>query len=166
MPARRPQEEQIMRVSCLVGLLGIAAAACGGGKDSSLATMGDVTPFLGSWTTSNGTQIETCAGVSHMDSGPITLTIVAGATPGEITTQPQGGCALNWTVSGTVATLEGSQACATEAGSVGGTWTPTFETGTLTLSGAIITGADSGNALFVDGASQTCSFTQSASYSN
>ncbi len=122
-----------------------------------------MTPFLGSWT-SNGNQIEYCAGASHTDTGMLGITITAGSAPGQIVTQPVGYCALTWNVSGSAAALVASTTCGTVAGSVGGTWTPTFETGSLTLTGTTITAADTGSAVYVNGTTESCTFTQSSTY--
>ena len=77
---------------------------------------------------------------------------------------PGNGCNLNWTVNGSAATLAGTQTCPTVPGSVGGTWTATFTSGTLSLSGNAIAVSDSGTAVYVNGGSQNCSFTQSGSW--
>jgi hypothetical protein len=150
---------------CIVGLCSIAMGACGGSSGGGLGNAGDASPFIGTWNTS-GTQVEQCSGATHTDPGSAPVTIGAGPSPGEITTAPGSDCALNWTVQGSVASIAGSQTCATLPGSVGGTWTPTFATGTLTLdaTGTVITLTDSGTAVYVNETTQTCTFTQSASY--
>jgi hypothetical protein len=142
-----------------LGLLGSVAVACGG---SGGASSDGASAFVGSWT-SNGTQTEMCSGATHADPGTLSVTIVAGPSAGQITTQASG-CSLNWSVIGAVATLAGNQTCGTVPGSVGGTWTPTFVAGTLTLDGDTITVSDSGNATYVNGVTQTCTFTQSGTY--
>jgi hypothetical protein len=138
----------------LVGMA-LLLVGCGGGSD--------VNAFVGSWT-SNGTQVEDCPSGSHSDTGSLAVNIIAAPTAATITTQPNNGCNLNWTVSGKIATLAGTQTCAAVPGSVGGTWTATFTTGTLTLSGGTVAVADSGTAVYVNGFSQNCTFTQSGTY--
>jgi hypothetical protein len=112
------------------------------------------------------TQIEDCSGVQHTDTLSGTITLVTGSSGGTVITQPgSNDCDLTWTVNGNTAGLDSTQTCPTGPGSVGGTWTPTFNAGSLNLSGTTITIADDGTAVYVNGSTQTCQFTQSGTFS-
>jgi hypothetical protein len=106
--------------------------------------------------------VETCPAGQHLTSLAGTLTIVAGPAEPQVVTRPPNGCNLTWAVNGSTATLVTGQSCSV-AGSAGGTWTPTFTTGTLTLSGAALTLEASGSAILDFNGTSTCTFTQSGS---
>ncbi len=134
-------------------------SGCGG------AASDNITAFVGSWTATVN-QSEMCPAGNDVTPLNGTLTIVAGATAGEITTEPGNGCNLTWTVSGNVANLKGTQTCPTVPGAVGGTWTATFTGGKLSLSGTTITLSDKGTAVYVNGTTENCTFTESGTVTN
>jgi hypothetical protein len=137
-----------MRIAILVTML---AAACDATAPAA--------SFAGSWN-STASEVESCTTGTHTTSLAGTLSITAaGAT---VTTHSPNGCNLNWTVSGESATLAGNQTC-TVPGSVGGTWTATFTSGTMVLSGNTISLSDSGTGILDPGAIG-CTFTQSGPF--
>jgi hypothetical protein len=142
-------------VACLV-----TAALVGCGSSSST----DVSAWLGSWNVS-ANENESCPPNTH--STPLTgvLLIVAGSASGTIVTEPTNACNLIWTVSGSGASLAGSQTCSVY-GSVGGQWTPTFTAGSLGLNGNTIAVNDTGTAtLAVSGLPlANCTFVQTGSF--
>jgi hypothetical protein len=143
-----------MRIGSVAVLLCVTAG-CGGTENTA--------PWVGSWVSSLN-ETEVCPTGSHVTPLNGAFTIAAGPVEGDVVTQPPNGCNLTWTVRGSSATLKGSQTC-TVPGSVGGTWTATFTSGTLTLNGGQITGADQGAGILnLAGAMQSCTFTQSGSF--
>ena len=128
-----------------------ALPACGGSN---------VQPFVGNWA-SVGSQIETCSGQQHTTSLNGNISIAQASASGQVTTLPPNGCNLNWTVNGNGASLNGTQTC-TVPGSAGGTWTATFTSGSLSLSGNVISFSDQGTGLLSSGGGTIqCTFTQS-----
>jgi hypothetical protein len=107
--------------------------------------------------------------------GDFTLTVAQGTPPNGITTQwsnvtdvTTGGTSattnygdLGWSLSGDTASLSSAQTIPTGPGSVGGTWTATYSTGLLSFSGASLVWNASGSAVYVNGVTETCGFTQS-----
>jgi hypothetical protein len=85
------------------------------------------------------------------------MTVAQAGSPDAITTTPG---PFTWTVAGTVASLEPTT-LPVGPGSVGGTWTPSYSTGSLTRSGAELLWSAGGTAVYVNGITQTCGFTQS-----
>jgi hypothetical protein len=152
----------------------VAAAGCGGGGSSggtNNATGTSATRFLGVWSCT-GNQIETCGTAVHSDTNDFTMTVTQGASSSAITTAisnnvdvttgaAAGSGAFQWTVSGDAATLVSPLALATVPGSVGGTWTPTYTGASLAFSGATLLWSGLGSAVYVNGVTQTCGFTQS-----
>jgi hypothetical protein len=153
--------------------LAIAAAVTGAGCGS---TSGKLTPdasaFIGTWKCS-GTQVESCPSGSHTDDYLYTATFTAGASESSIVTTtlaltdtttggyfPGPGDPVQWLVAGTQATIDGTQTLGTGPGSLGGTWTPTVTLGSMTLVSNTLSGSDAGSALFVDGPTETCGYTQ------
>ncbi len=119
----------------------------------------NVQPYIGSWT-SVGNQIETCNSAQHVTSLNGMLTITSGSSSGDVVTNPPNGCNLTWSVSGNTASLRGSQTC-TVPSSVGGIWTATFTSGSLSLSGSTIGYSDQGTGVLNTGQTTQCTFTQS-----
>jgi len=153
----------------------VASAGCGGTQGSGGGASPSVEPFLGIWSCS-GTQIETCGTGSHSDTSDFTMTVVQGSSPNAIETDvsnnidvttgtSSGPGSLDWTVSGDTASLATLGTLPTVPGSLGGTWTPTYSEGSLSFLGSALVWSASGSAIFVDGATETCGFTQSYSCS-
>lgn len=69
--------------------------------------------------------------------------------------------ALTWTFAAGAATLNAPQTIPAVPGSLGGTWTATYSSGSLSVSDGMLLWTAAGSALFVNGESQTCPFTQS-----
>jgi hypothetical protein len=147
-------------------LLAVVFAGCGAGSPAAspdLSPMSNAPAFIGGWT-STSSETEVCPNGSHVTPLNGVLPVVAGTTAFDIVTQSPNGCNLTWTVDGNTATLKGTQMC-TVAGSVGGTWTATFNTGTLVLAGSTITFSDQGSGvLAIAGQNYNCTFTQSGSW--
>ena len=141
-------------VFCLAPLV---LLACG----SSSTTAGN---FVGTWV-ADVVEVEVCPDTgTHTTQLMGTFPIVAGSAAGTIVTQSTNGCDLTWTVSGDNATLGSGQTCSVP-GSVGGTWSPTFTSGGLSLNNATTIGVhDMGTAVYVNGATQNCTFTQSGTF--
>jgi hypothetical protein len=100
------------------------------------------------------------------------MTVTAGAQAGAIVTQlfdtfdlstgtPYAPGQLDWTVSAGIAGLTSLAALPPVPGSVGGTWTPTYTSGALSPSAGTLVWTASGTAVYVNGITQTCGFTQS-----
>lgn len=146
-------------VFCLAPLV---LLGCGSGS-------ANIAPWVGSWNAAVA-QTETCAGSSgsHTDGLNGQIAIAAGSASGTIVTQPANGCDLTWTVSGSSATLTANVTCPTVPASVPGTWTATFTSGLLTLSGSTIAVSDSGMAVFTPTGdpAQQCTFNQTGTFSN
>ena len=150
----------------------LACAGCGGGSQGASDGGGaDLAPFLGTWSC-EGTQIEVCGAASHTDTTDFAIDIVKGTSPNGIAAEPAGDAgntggtansagALDWTVSGSTATIDSPMTLPTVPGSVGGTWTPTYSGGLLSRNGAALIWTTSGSAVYVNGVTETCSFTQS-----
>jgi hypothetical protein len=142
--------------------------ACGGAPESSSP---ETSAFAGRWTCS-GAQVENCPNGTHVDNFIFTLaTSSAGAsvlaavtsltdmTTG--TSYGPGGVPLGFMVlNSQTATLDGPQTEPTGPGSLGGEWTPTYTSGTLTQSPTSLNWTDSGTGVFVDGYVETCGFSQ------
>jgi hypothetical protein len=158
-------------------LVSITCAGCGGGGSAGTnsGTNNGVgsssTPFLGVWSCS-GNQIETCGTNTHVDTSDFTMTVTQGASPDAIvtgisnnvdvttgTTSAPG--SFDWTVSGNAASLSSPLTLPTVPGSVGGSWTPTYGGASLSFSGPALLWNASGSAVYVNGVTQTCGFTQS-----
>jgi len=154
----------------------LAGAGCGGGaaeKNNEAAS--NSAPFLGVWSCS-GAQIATCGTSSRSDTFDFTMTVTRANSPNGITTgisnntdvttgASYGPADIDWTLSGSAANLNVPLTLATVPGSVGGTWTPTYSSGSLTRSGAALLWMASGSAAYVNGSTETCGFTQSYSCS-
>ena len=141
----------------LVRLAPFLLLGCG----SSVSTAG----WVGSWT-ATVVETEMCGSSSGQHSnGPNCAVVIAnGIASGTIVTQPLNGCDLTWTVNGSNATLASSQSCPTvPSASGGGTWTPTFTSGLLTLNGNTMGFSASGMAQYLppSGAAVPCTFSQS-----
>ncbi len=140
----------------------IAMTACG---STSTGDPASAAMFVGTWTAQLGAaEVEMCGTQQSttllVGSFEISLTEPGG---GEILTIAPNGCHLNWTANGNVATLAG-QSCQV-LGAEGGTWRATFTSGTLTLGTNEIALQDQGNGILTnDGATQSCTFTQSGSF--
>jgi alpha-tubulin suppressor-like RCC1 family protein len=104
------------------------------------------------------------------------MTVVQGLSPNVIETDlsnnvdvttgtASGPGSVDWTVSGATASIASLGTLPTVAGSLGGTWTPTYSEGSLSFMGAALVWSASGSAIFVDGVTETCGFTQSYSCS-
>jgi hypothetical protein len=147
-------------VLCVSALLGWGCGSSSSGGPVSAAWLGTFSADV--------TQVETCSGEQHTDTLTGSITIGTGSTGGTIVTQPSDDCDLTWTVNGTSAAIVSGTTCPTVPGSVGGTWTPTFNSGSLSLSGTTgrtsISINDSGTAVYVNGTTQTCTFTQSGTF--
>jgi hypothetical protein len=143
---------------CLAPLLVTAWVGCGGGSSSSPSGGPESTPsaFLGIWNCA-GTQVETCGTASHTDPVAFAMTVTQGGASNAITTTPG---PFTWMVAGATASLDPTTT-PTVPGSVGGTWTPSYASGSLTPSGAALLWSTSGTAVYVNGTTQTCGFTQS-----
>ena len=147
-----------MREKTIASLI-IAAALCA--TTSGCGSSDDRGAWTGTWV-STASQQEVCPTGSHTTPLDGSLTIGDGAD-GELVTMPPNGCDLTWTVAGSLATLKANQTC-TVPGSVGGTWMPTFTSGTMSLAGTVITLGDEGSATLTITTTQTCSFTQSGPF--
>jgi hypothetical protein len=154
-------------------VLALTAMPAGCGTDGGASA--ETSAFLGTWSCAN-TQIETCPNGSHSDDFIYTCNMIEGEGGSSILTIPSlitdtttggwfpgSGSPLNWVVSGNRATIEGAETQPTGPGSVGGTWTPTFTAGTMTLVGNTLSGTDSGSAIYINGYSETCGFYQTFS---
>jgi hypothetical protein len=119
--------------------------------------------FVGKWTAQpESTETDNCGTQSQTTGiiGTVTVSLPA-PNSGNIVTLAANGCALNWVANGNVATLAGSQVCTV------GDWRATFTKGTLTLGTNLIDLQDQGNGILTDnGATQSCTFTQSGSFKN
>lgn len=134
----------------LPALFLLALAGCGGGASA----------FLGTWSSSGTTTWSGCPVPPSASSASDTVTIIAGPNGGITTESSNSHCNLNWTVSGTTATLVAGQSC---SGTTNGTsWTATWTSGTGTLSGGTTTWSASGTQTFSNAnGSETCAFSQS-----
>jgi hypothetical protein len=142
----------------LLAVLAVASwAGCGGGSSGSSGTTSVDAELLGDWSCS-GTQIETCGTATHSDLITFAMTVTQGASPNAIQTALG---SFRWTVSGSTANLDAPLTEPTGPGSVGGTWTPTYTSGTLTRPGSDLVWSAAGTAVYVNGVTQTCGFTQS-----
>jgi hypothetical protein len=128
-------------------------------------------PFLGRWACS-GNQVASCPSGAGGDEAKFNLSVVtpsAGKVRSTIldevdtttgTDYSAFHTVLDWVVSGSVAELAGSQATFVYPGSHGGTWTPTYEAGTWALAAQTLTWKASGSAVYVNGRTERCTFTQ------
>jgi hypothetical protein len=150
----------------------IACGGCASGKASNSGSAPGTAgaAFVGVWNCS-GTQVETCGISTHSDTSDFTMTVTEGAANGIATAVSNnvggrtgtnsGSGTFDWTVSGNEAGLNVPLTLPTGPGSVGGTWTPTYSTGSLSFSGEAVLWNASGTAVYINGATQRCDFTQS-----
>jgi hypothetical protein len=144
----------------------------GPGRDAGIPNRdGGESPFVGNWMCS-GNQVESCMSGQHGDSATFTLSVTA-LSDTEVQSRMQHEMdtttgtdysayqtVLDWNVSGDSATLAGPQSTVTSPGSIGGTWSPTYEMGSWALAETTLTWNASGTAVYVNPQRQTCSFTQ------
>jgi|HubBroStandDraft_1064217.scaffolds.fasta_scaffold222495_2 hypothetical protein len=171
----RARPTELLNGWLLVFIAAVVSAGCGGNQGSGGGAEPDVEPFLGTWSCS-GTQIETCGTDSHSDTSNFTMTVVQGSSPNAIETDLSNNVdvttgtayapgSVDWAVSGNTASITSLGTLPTVAGSVGGTWTPTYSEGSLSFVGTTMVWSASGSAVFVNGVTETCGFTQSYSCS-
>jgi hypothetical protein len=122
--------------------------------------------FVGTWTYGSGSAATIdCGGGANNDTLVGNVTIIGGSTSDIVLAQPSG-CNLNFSVSGTTATLVPNQSCSISLAGTTSTCTGTlaFSTASLTLAGdnKIMTVQAHANATFSN-CTGSCTYTQNAS---
>jgi hypothetical protein len=159
-------------VKALVMTLSLAGAACGsssGGKDTS--------KFVGVWSPASGVYTQTCPGdASNTGTSQVTSTETwaTGTTSDLVQTIPGSSCVLHADISANTATATPSgQTCSIPAAATNGdsltqAITLTAYNFVVSTDGLTATENYSGTLVLTDntaGASENCTFTQTASYS-
>jgi hypothetical protein len=157
--------ERMISFRSKAALVGLLVASVGGMGCGSSGSGGEVTKFAGIWHPSSGTVTLICPTGTTTVTVTDNLTWTKGASSDLVQTSAGTSCVLNADITGGTATALPSQSC-TETGTLTLVINLSAYTFSLGADGQTATESTSGSAVESEaGASQTCTYSESAIYS-